>query len=128
MGGGGGGGGGWGFKVKSKVMSPETRVISPENFSEVAQNFIMVNNNPNILIALLSFHQIFENKILIYRACFVSSRRKERDCITQLSRLFRFIIAHTLFVKIFGSGDLADYRSLPVTIPGSTCPPGACCL
>ena len=52
-----------GVKVKSKVMLPETRVVLPENFSEVARNLIMLSNNPNVLIALASFHQIFNNKI-----------------------------------------------------------------
>ena len=58
-------------------MSPETRVVSPENFSEVSRNFIMLNNNPYILIALVSFHQIFKNKIyfthLSYLFCFIKA-------------------------------------------------------
>ena len=46
--------------ISPEVMSPEIRVMSPEIFCQVARNFVMLSN---IVIALVSIHQILKNKI-----------------------------------------------------------------
>ena len=44
-------------------MSPETRVMSPKIFSQVARKFYHAWQHPNTFIALIPCHKIFKNKI-----------------------------------------------------------------
>ena len=46
--------------ISPEVMSREIRVMSPDIFCLVAQNFVTLSN---IVIALVSIHQILKNKI-----------------------------------------------------------------
>ena len=72
------------------VISPETRVMSLEIFSQVAENLSFSVASRNIVIE--------QDILLIWRACFISSRLKEQDIIyvTHSSRLFRLNIASLL--------------------------------
>ena len=46
--------------ISPEVMSREIRVMSPDIFCQVAQNFVTLSN---IVIALVSIYQILKNKI-----------------------------------------------------------------